>query len=161
MRAMLQAAGRPYIIENVEGARAYLKNPITLCGSMFGLKAPDGAQLRRHRLFEVSGFRLAPPTACRHQGDVIGIYGAHLRDRRRPAGTNHKSGSNRPREHGFIAMGVPVGSMTLMELSEAIPPIYARFVAEAFLKDREAGRRTESPAFRSVGWDDVARTGPR
>ena len=30
-------------------------------------------------------------------------------------------------------MGVPEGSMTLAELSEAIPPAYSRFVAEAFL----------------------------
>ena len=46
------------------------------------------------------------------------------------------SGSNRPREHGFIAMGIAVGSMTLAELSEAIPPAYARYVAEAFLAHR-------------------------
>jgi hypothetical protein len=30
-------------------------------------------------------------------------------------------------------MGVPIGSMTLAELSESIPPAYSRFVAEAFL----------------------------
>ena len=128
-RALLERSGKPWVIENVVGAP--LINPTILCGSMFGLQTPDGANLRRHRLFETS-FQLAAPSACRHHGQVIGIYGAHLRDRRRPTGTNHKSGSNRPREHGFIAMGVPVGSMTLAELSEAIPPIYARFVAEAF-----------------------------
>ena len=30
-------------------------------------------------------------------------------------------------------MGAPVGSMTLAELSESIPPAYGRYVAEAFL----------------------------
>jgi hypothetical protein len=32
----------------------------------------------------------------------------------------------------FLAMGVPVGSMTLAQLSEAIPPAHSRFVAKAF-----------------------------
>ena len=71
---------------------------------------------------------------------MIGVYGAHNRDRRRDAGTNHKSGSNWPWEHGFIAMGVPIGSMTLAELSEAIPPAYSRFVAEAFLAWAKKGQ---------------------
>ncbi|HZZ21093.1 MAG TPA: hypothetical protein VFE60_00210, partial [Roseiarcus sp.] len=38
-----------------------------------------------------------------HEGPVVGIYGAHVRDRRRPAGLNHNSGSNRPWSHAFIA----------------------------------------------------------
>ena len=103
-RALLEAADRPFTIENVEGARAHLRSPTRLCGSMFGLRAPSG-ELRRHRLFEAN-FELAAPSPCRHCGPTIGIYGAHLRDRRRPTGTNHKSGSNLPWEHGFIAMGV-------------------------------------------------------
>src|ERR1700722_2896133 len=39
---------------------------------------------------------------------------------------------NLPREHGFIAMGID-WPMTTAEISEAIPPAYSRFVAEAFL----------------------------
>jgi DNA (cytosine-5)-methyltransferase 1 len=130
-RALLKAAGKPFVIENVEGARAHLHSPTRLCGSMFGLRAPSG-ELRRHRLFETS-FLLTAPSKCRHGKPTIGVYGAHNRDRRRPSGTNHKSGSNWPWEHGFIAMGVPIGSMTLAELSESIPPAYSRFVAEASL----------------------------
>jgi DNA (cytosine-5)-methyltransferase 1 len=68
-----------------------------------------------------------------HVRPVIGVYGGHFRDRRRARGANHRSGSNLPWEYGFIAMGVPIGSMTPAELSEAIPPAYARYVAEAFL----------------------------
>ena len=95
------------------------------------LQAPM-ARLQRHRLFETS-FPLEAPRPCQHAWVTIGVYGAHNRDRRRPAGTNHRSGSNRPREHAFIAMGVPVGSMTLAELSEAIPPAYSRYIAETCL----------------------------
>jgi DNA (cytosine-5)-methyltransferase 1 len=140
-RALLERSSKPYCIENVVGAP--LINPTTLCGSMFALKTPDGAELRRHRLFETSFPLLTPP--CTHgKGPIVGVYGAHVRDRRRPSGTNHKSGSNLPWEHAFVAMGVPVGSMTLAELSEAIPPAYSRFVAEAFLRCGE--RPTGSPA---------------
>jgi hypothetical protein len=138
-RALLKRSGKPWVIENVPGAP--LINPTKLCGSMFDLRVPDGAALRRHRLFETS-FPLAAPSRCRHQGPVIGVYGGHNRDRRRPSGLNHRSGSNRPWEHAFIAMGVPIGSMTLAELSEAIPPVYARHVAGAFLEQQSIFGRT-------------------
>ncbi len=55
-RARLEAAGVPYVIENVVGAP--LIDPVMLCGSMFGL------DVQRHRLFETS-FDVAQP-ACRH-----------------------------------------------------------------------------------------------
>ena len=130
-RELLRNSRIPYAIENVVGAP--LINPVVLCGTMFGLRTPNGAELRRHRLLEASFPFLTPP--CTHgKGPVVGIYGAHVRDRRRPSGTNHKSGSNLPWAHAFIAMGVPVGSMTLAELSDAIPPAYSRFVAEQWLK---------------------------
>lgn len=128
-RALLVKSGKPYCIENVVGAP--LRNPVILCGTMFGLRAPSG-ELRRHRLFETS-FPLEAPCPCKHHGSTLGVYGSHVRDRRRPSGTNHKSGSNLPWEHAFVAMEIPVGSMTLAELSEAIPPAYARHVAESFL----------------------------
>ena len=122
-RALLERSGKPWVIENVLGARRHLNNPVRLCGSMFGLQAP-GYRLQRHRLFEAS-FPLAAPSRCRHVRPVIGVYGGHFRDRRRARGANHRSGLNLPWEYGFIAMGVPIGSMTPAELSEAIPPAYA------------------------------------
>ena len=48
-RDALIATGKPFIIENVEDARAWLKDPVTLCGFMFGLPS------YRHRLFEAGG----------------------------------------------------------------------------------------------------------
>jgi DNA (cytosine-5)-methyltransferase 1 len=131
-REALLRTRKPFVIENVEGARAHLNNPVLLCGTSFGLQTPNGFELQRHRLFEVHGFTVeAPP--CRHSGrPVIGIYGGHFRDRRRAAGANHRSGSNVPREHGFVAMGIPIGSMSVAEISDAVPPIFSRFIAETW-----------------------------
>ena len=135
-RTLLIASGKPYCIENVVGAP--LINPIMLCGTMFGLETPDQRfELQRHRLFETSFPILAPQ--CQHSGrPVIGIYGGHFRDRRREAGRNHRSGSNIPREHGFAAMGIPLGTMTTAEISDAIPRAYSRYVAQQFLNSRSA-----------------------
>src|SRR4030042_5909308 len=38
IRERLIAAGKPYVIENVPWALSYLRNPLLLCGTMFGLK---------------------------------------------------------------------------------------------------------------------------
>ena len=45
VRDLLQATGRPWVIENVMGAP--LRNPVMLCGTMF-----DGLRVYRHRNFE-------------------------------------------------------------------------------------------------------------
>jgi DNA (cytosine-5)-methyltransferase 1 len=129
-RELLRASGRPYVIENVEGARAHLIDPILLCGTMFGLGA-EGRELRRHRLFETS-FPVSAPTCNHSNRPVLGIYGAHVRDRRRPAGRNHVSGSNLPISVGRQAMGMDW--CTGAELSEAIPPRFAQFVATGWLR---------------------------
>ena len=145
-RELLRVTGLPYVIENVEGAKKYLIDPVMLCGTSFGLEtppyttAPDGFELQRHRLFEVFGFPVfAPP--CRHSGrPVIGIYGGHVRDRRRELGKNHRSGSNLPLEFAFTAMGVPLGSMTLTSLCDGIPPAFSQFVVEALLGTQDGLR---------------------
>jgi len=48
LRVLLKRIGKPYIIENVAGAKHELENPIMLCGSMFNLRC------QRHRFFETS-----------------------------------------------------------------------------------------------------------
>ena len=74
-RAVLQASGLPWVMENVP--RSPLLDPLILCGSMFGLGAQvddNRMQLRRHRLFE-STEALTPPGKCQHSGQAIGVYG--------------------------------------------------------------------------------------
>lgn len=78
-RAALIQSGKPYVIENVPGAP--LRADIMLCGTMFGLKTPCGAELRRHRIFETN-WLVMNGLQCRHHANdrVIGVYGDHPRD---------------------------------------------------------------------------------
>jgi DNA (cytosine-5)-methyltransferase 1 len=147
-REALIRTGKPWVIENVDSPRVRqeLRDPVMLCGSMFGLEAdpyPRGWRLERHRLFEASFFFLAP--ACAHdKRPVVGIYGGHFRDRRRAKGKNHTSGSNIPRPLGFRAMGIPLDTMTTAEISEAIPPAYSKFIAEAWLRSLTVSEMAEA-----------------
>ena len=146
IRAKLTASGGPWVIENVPGAPLF--NPLTLCGSMFRLGC-EGAELRRHRLFETS-FTIFPPAPCCHgwSGEdsatigvyghaggyskrqrycVIGVYGGHGRDRRR-----RKNGQHFPTSKRKEAMGIDW--MTGTELSQAIPPAYTEFIGRQLIK---------------------------
>jgi DNA (cytosine-5)-methyltransferase 1 len=135
-RAMLAASGLPYIIENVDGAKGHLIDPILLCGSMFGLGAA-GHQLQRHRWFE-SNIVIKPPGPCKHTSPVIGIYGGHIRCRSAKHGgrrTRDFEGHNKPalaRE----AMGMSWATMN--QMSEAIPPAYTRFLGEQLIAHIQA-----------------------
>lgn len=115
-RWLIGGHGIPWVIENVPGAP--LRDPILLCGSMFGL------DVRRHRLFETSlpGV-LRPP--CQHA----------LQTPRFPAATNRRPGSRCTVEVGVwriplhvqqAAMGIDW--MTADELSQAIPPAYTEWI---------------------------------
>lgn len=131
VRNLLRLSGKPYIIENVEGARWALHEPITLCGSMFGLGS-EGHQLRRHRLFECN-FPVVQPS-CRHSdAPVIGIYGGHARRR------SAKFGGRQTRDtwtHGHkYAMSEAMGInwTTCNAMSEAIPPAYTEYLGKQLM----------------------------
>jgi len=149
VRDLLVKSGRPYCIENVEDAAWAMLNPITLCGSMFGLGA-QGCQLRRHRLFECS-FAIDAP---KHQHDsrpVIGVYGGHARRRASSAGGR---GTRDVWEGGHkraAAEALDIDWMTLDELSEAIPPVYAEFIARNWLaQQRRAPAVNDGPLFKEA-----------
>ena len=100
-RELLEQTGLPYVIENVEGARAVMGNPVTLCGTMFDLNSgvPHYAILIRHRCFEanwplVCGLHCQCSDNRKHNrqaititgtgnalGGVISIAGGHARDK--------------------------------------------------------------------------------
>ena len=130
-RARLQAWGGVYVIENVP--RSPIHGLFLLCGTQFGLGAA-GAQLRRHRYFEVYPpiATLTPPCAHRRGGRVIGVYGGHGRDRRRNVNTQDFSVGQR-RE----AMGIDW--MTGAELSQAVPPAYTEYIGRLIMDEEGKG----------------------
>lgn len=125
-RELLLATGLPFVIENVEGARSELRDPIRLCGSSFGLG------VRRHRLFECHGFEVGLVPPCNHgeQPEPIDVTGTGG-PRRNTARTSPGGGNSRKPEslaHAREAMGIDW--MTRQELSEAIPPAYTAWIGE-------------------------------
>jgi DNA (cytosine-5)-methyltransferase 1 len=141
VRDLIMRISKPYIIENVEGARKELINPFLLCGTMFGLQTKAGNQLRRHRYFEWSlPFPLVP--TCQHnKASAIRVYGGGQdSDRKRPAtigvyghsdGSSTRDGLSFGIEDRRCAMGIDwmVGD----ELSEAIPPAYTEFIGKQII----------------------------
>ena len=122
IRERLQGAGVPWIIENVVGAD--LKNPVQLCGSMFGLG------VWRHRRFEMSHPPLMIP-ACNHALvpepiDVTGTGGPFNGVRKAPGGGVSRKPKNLA--HAREVMGIDW--MRRPELSEAIPPAYSEYLAK-------------------------------
>jgi DNA (cytosine-5)-methyltransferase 1 len=89
-RELLESLGVPYCIENVEGARDHLRNPFTLCGSMFGL------DVQRHRCFETN-FPVSVPT-CDHS----------VWEPRFPGATNRKPNSRKTVEVGVYRIPIEV-----------------------------------------------------
>lgn len=128
-RERLRQWAGAYVIENVEGAPMNGSQMI-LCGSMFGLGA-GRYQLRRHRLFEMGNFYTISPS-CHHKYPVIGIYGDHVRDRRRRGDVPMKIGLPLAKE----AMGIDW--MNFKELSQAIPPAYTEFIGRKLLERLKA-----------------------
>jgi DNA (cytosine-5)-methyltransferase 1 len=120
VRAALRAIGKPYVIENVEGAP--LIDPLMLCGSMFGLRAEFPGHgtvgLQRHRLFE-SDVPLTAPGACRHELPALRVFG-HGRP-----GNSDLTGPCYAQASRDV-MGI--WWMTRDQLNEAIPPAYAEHV---------------------------------
>lgn len=137
-RTLLQASGKPYVIENVPGARKRLIDPIKLCGSMFGLR------VFRHRYFELgNGFDINDfqIPACRHDFEPVYMTGS-TGSGRSPKGT---------RKHFTVAETQEASGchwMTIAELDEAIPPAYTAFIGKYLLAEveRRAAQQNDTVA---------------
>jgi DNA (cytosine-5)-methyltransferase 1 len=121
-RDALVKTGKPFVIENVEGAP--LHNPVVLCGSMFELPVPEGRYLRRHRLFEAS-FPTSPLPVCAHTGRAITICG-------HGGGTSTRDGLTflKCKDWGVV---MEIDWMTQAELAQAIPPAYTHWIGQEML----------------------------
>lgn len=137
IRAALLPTGLPYIIENVP--RAPLRNPMRLCGTMFGLGAidTDGTRLRlqRHRLFESNVF-LYPPGPCRHKPDGAVWAGAYGGARRTRAGAAQRHGGYVP-SAPVMAQLLGIDWMTEAGMYESIPPAYTQHLGSLLMAKLE------------------------
>lgn len=153
-KALLEASGLPYVIENVPQAAAWLAEPITLCGTMFGLGI-EGAELRRHRVFEIHPrlYSLSPPCVHGLRHHTIGVYGGGGADPRpthrgpRPrtvavygnaGGTSRRraaAGKGSPQQHTVAErrVAMDIDWMTCDELDQAIPPAYTEWIGRQLL----------------------------
>ena len=125
VREMFIRSGRPYVIENVEGAP--LINPVVLCGTMF----PE-LRVLRHRLFEAN-FLMTSPRHGKHPK-------VHTFDKRKSHfGKTDEwkdfvqvtGGGNCSVASARVAMGIEW--MSKGELNEAIPPAYTKFIGQQLL----------------------------
>jgi DNA (cytosine-5)-methyltransferase 1 len=116
-------AGHAYVIENVVGARPYMRSAVTLHGGMFGLG------VYRPRLFESNVLLLAPQ--ARRPVDAAAVYGRNEDRRllwRRVDGTElHAATLDDARE----AMGMPWADWN--GIREAIPPAYTEHIGAQLL----------------------------
>lgn len=124
-RERLEASGVEWAMENVPGAP--LRNPVVLCGTMFGLK------VIRHRHFETSYPIMFVPQCGRH-----GPTNSH-RGYSTGAEFITVAGNNYRRVEGAAAMGVD-WYVPRAELSQAIPPAYSEFIGRAAIAHIEASR---------------------
>jgi DNA (cytosine-5)-methyltransferase 1 len=105
---------RPSVIENVVSAP--IRDDLMLCGQMFRKK------IYRHRKFEISGFDVKKKNHLKHDTrksigyEIFSIAG-------------HGKGSLKQWQQ---AMGIKW--MNKDELTQAVPPVYSRYIFEQFLR---------------------------
>ncbi len=105
-RAMLEAAGVAWIIENVPGAP--VRPDFVLCGSQFGER-----RLKRHRWFECSWRPLGMSQPCDHSEEIVSVFGH--------GGHVYHGVEDWRRVMGIEWMGRD-------ELAQAIPPAYSEHI---------------------------------
>lgn len=126
VRTYLEWTRLPYVIENVRGAKGKLKDPVMLCGAMFGLET------YRHRYFEAGGgFRLTAPEHPAHTAPQAKMGRAI-----KPGEYGQFIGNFSGVDHARKVMGVPW--MNRDGIRECIPPAYTQWIGEQFLAQRAA-----------------------
>ncbi len=125
-REQLIKSGRPYVIENVEGAP--LVNPVTLCGSHFNLESEmpgiGRVGLQRHRLFETS-FPVPDPGPHDHFLPPVQVTGHGASEHHRAHGKGEARASRE-------VMGI--SWMRRDELCESVPPAYTAYIGQYLME---------------------------
>ena len=117
-RAAFELIGKPWVIENVEGAP--LRDPIMLCGAMF-----PPLRVYRHRIFESNVLIFEPP----HPDHTAPLR--KMGRRPEPGEFMHVVGNFSGVDLAREAMGIDW--MTRDGLRESIPPVYAEYVGRQLM----------------------------
>lgn len=125
IRAVLISTNKPYVIENVP--QAPLNNPVTLCGTMFGLP------LIRHRAFECNPPVWFVPASCACSGLYTNASRGYS-SFENGATAICVAGNNFNPDDGAKATGIDW--MTRDELAEAIPPAYSEYLIKQIFPQR-------------------------
>lgn len=120
-RDALEEIGLRYSIENVAGALPKLRDPVELCGLMFGM-----TRTYRHRYFEAGGWTLPQPAHPAHVAPQVKM-GRAPKDGEVIQAVGNFSGVGKIRAE----WGVPW--MNRDGIREAVPPAYGEYVGRSFL----------------------------
>lgn len=125
VRNVLIQIGKPYIIENVMGAKSDLKWNLLLCGTMFNLP------ISRHRLFECS-FSINQPIHPKCRG-VAKKFALENNWDYRDMSVTGKGRNVGTSDRWKQILGIDWG-LRQSQISEAIPPSYTKYIGEEWLK---------------------------
>ncbi len=121
-RVIVRQTGKPYIIENVAGAKKDLINPIMLCGTYFDLR------VYRHRYFE-SNVTLTAPSHYNHNDSTPSAgNGKSPKGFISVCGTGGVRGMKADEIVKYWSYAMGIDWMIRDELAEAIPPTYTEFI---------------------------------
>lgn len=123
-RTVLTDWGKPFVIENVQGAA--LRKDVTLCGEMFGL------EVIRHRHFELEGWSTYRPMHKPHRGRVKGWRHGEYFDGPYFAVYGDGGGKGTVTEWQR-AMGIDWTDVRV-EIAEAIPPAYTQWLGRKLME---------------------------
>ena len=121
-RERLEAASKPYIMENVAGSS--VRKDVMLCGTMFNL------QVIRHRYFESNVHLFSPhhPDICRKHLVKVAKPGAIAHGDEYWSVGGHFGKKDRAQR----AMGID-WMKTQYEIAQAIPPAYTKFLGDQLM----------------------------
>jgi DNA (cytosine-5)-methyltransferase 1 len=129
VRELLEKTGLPYVIENVDGAKNYMLDPISMEGKHFGL------HIKKKRWFETN-WPLPSPVETLPRGRDFLVY-EHGKWRWTQNVPVYGSGGRKAVEYWPYAMGVGQSWddcwMTRDELAQAIPPAYTEWIGRRLL----------------------------
>jgi DNA (cytosine-5)-methyltransferase 1 len=129
-RALLTLINKPWVIENIPSAP--LPSFITLCGTM---DIFPFLRVVRHRRFE-SNFYIEQPAHLAME-DHPPVYSFDRRERRMQGlneDDNYITCAGNNASLGAMSDAMGIHWMTRPEISQAVPPVYAKYIAKQFIK---------------------------